>query len=372
MEIKLEMNLYQRIEAAAHRRIINALMDEIYAKVNTARDKLLSASPHLDLQFVLDNPTIRWSWPAMSPTVIMNWSDVLDHLDKPWSWPALSRNPSIRMPLVLATMDRPWDWDSLSRNPGIFVSDVLEHPGFHWNWQRVSQNINVTMAVVLAHPEIPWDYDSLCENETITMRHVRAYPNLLMRPWALSRNVNINIRFIRAQKHVTGWNWAALSANPGITMDDVKSHLYYPWTFCHMSANPNLTFDYVSRHILGAWDWSMVSQTVHATPNQVKAIQPMYASYSIHTRPSKCISWTGYSSNGNLALSNVIARPDLPWHYGLILENRLDADYWRVFTHYAHKHLCAVKIQRLWRIVSADPNHAIGRRVQCGRFIMHH
>lgn len=385
----------QRIEAAAHRRIINALVDFCKMKCTYAQHlvhfhEILSASPHLDLQFVLDHPEMLWCWKAMSPTVIMNWSDVLKHLDKPWHWPTLSRNPSIRMPLVIRTIDLPWDWDELSRNPGIFFSDILEFPDLPWNWDNICCNPNITMDIVLANLNMPWT-KSLCANANITLRHVRAHPDLLLHLDMLSFNPNINMRFVNEQSEKSNsnssWRWSALSANPAITMVDVEDYINRPWDINAMSRNPNLTFKFVKRHFNAAWRWDQVARNIHATPAQVNSFPAVddpekrripwvdhnpenrRISWVDHSdKPKKrCISWVDYSNNPNLALTDVFEQPDLPWRYSGLLRNPLTADYWRVFVQCARRHLSALKIQRLWRMVSTDPNHDIGRRIQYAR-----
>lgn len=124
-------------------------------------------------------------------------------------------------------------------------------------------------------------------------------------------------RFVRyndiCEDKTAAWDWAALSANPGITLQDIVSHPDDPWVWAanpwivrggrSVSSNPGICFSDVMNHLDKPWRWGELSANVTLTIDIVLQLS------------EKPWDWYNLSMNRGIPWSDVQRHPDLPWNY---------------------------------------------------------
>ena len=55
------------------------------------------------------------------------------------------------------------------------------------------------------------------------------------------------------------WDWFLVSANPGITMQDIMKHPQYPWVWNQVIRNPNYDFNGASAFPGNQCSWEVMS-----------------------------------------------------------------------------------------------------------------
>ena len=182
-----------------------------------------------------------------------------------------SSNLNVTWEIVMSNLYFPWDWNAISRHPNVtwdmimsYYNGDLYKNGYHdllspyW----IATNPNITMEIVKQYPNGP--------------------PGARWWIWyckALSMNTNITIKMIKQNLSVTRYyksiyghhvtnetdslNWKYLSANAGITWDDIIKNPELPWNCRWVSKNPNISITIVRKYPDGPprknqnkWRWS--------------------------------------------------------------------------------------------------------------------
>lgn len=244
-----------------------------------------------------------------------------------------------------------------------FEEVLLSFPSADWDWRLVSCNPSVSFEFILEHGELPWVPAYVSCNPSVTEAHVKSN---LTYPWVLEKlcaNPNISIslfnEYIVKPDAVRRIDWAAISANPGLTMLDVISYPRYKWSDRFLSANPNLTSNYVlnegkdrawfvpsvssnpgisERDIFkctmkSMFDWDY--RNLSANPNLPIAFvhSNLKRDWNYHTISSQvsmtevhayhAIPWDahGLSMNPNISMDYILDHPELQWHAPTLLAN---------------------------------------------------
>jgi hypothetical protein len=132
------------------------------------------------------------------------------------------------------------------------------------------------------------------------------------------------------------WNWAYLSANPNITLQDVLNNPGYLWSYRCLALNPNITMDDVLDHPAIPWDILYLAQNPNITIAQLEEHLPRHLfgdlyfnlSGNVHLtiqdvlkHNDKPWAWKKLSRHVNITLRDMLANPQLPWDWEKALYN---------------------------------------------------
>ena len=102
------------------------------------------------------------------------------------------------------------------------------------------------------------DYDAACINPHL-LTYLLGNVDLKLNWSCLSRNTGLTIDIINNPENEYRWVWRFVSANPGITMQDIINHPEYPWVWSNgVSDNPNLTIKMINQYPDRDWSWCLV------------------------------------------------------------------------------------------------------------------
>ena len=181
-----------------------------------------------------------------------------------------------------------------------------------WDWREISMNAAITLQDVDDNPHKPWVYNSRIGHESGWTPH------------SLSSNPNLTMTYIN--KHLDkGWNWAEVSANSAITMDDIDNNPHIPWASYvdHIVENPNITVSMYNKYtdptILSQSDWL----------NRYFCVNPNVTIKDMEAHASKGWSWWYFSFNPNLTIEYVRKHiNDIKWSWDGICKNAFTGDYY--------------------------------------------
>lgn len=233
----------------------------------------------------------------------------------------------------------PWDWNAVSSNASVSFKFILEHPDLPWVPRYVSRNKSITESDVKSNLAFPWDYEILCENPNISFAFMNEF---IIKPEVVKRI-----------------NWQLISANPSVTMTDVKNYKTYAWDHQYLSANPNVTSNFIlnegsgidwfrpfissnsgitSKDIFKStlktlfdWDYKNLSSNqnlpiVYVNDNLDKEWNYHEISCNaslVDIEQYHQIAWDhhGLSLNQNITTSYIKAHPNIDWHLPSLLAN---------------------------------------------------
>nr|QFG73646.1 MAG: hypothetical protein [Megaviridae environmental sample] len=236
----------------------------------------LSKNPNITLDSIIQNPQYKWTWEQISLREDLTWSIIYKNLDKPWDWSHISENKIITMDIVKMYPNLPWSWITLSFNPNITIYDVLDnlekpwswwnlaykkHPleilqmDLPWDWRALSNFGHLNKEILKINA--PWDWESISYNPNIPIQDLIETMNNnntinIINVWHLSRRYDLEIKCVL--DNLIPWDWDGISANPAITMRDVRENINEPWNWESLSKNPNLDIDFIYMYSDKPWN----------------------------------------------------------------------------------------------------------------------
>ena len=264
----------------------------------------VSSNPNISLDFIRDNPNIKWSWfngVSYNPNLTCdfvneynkrnwNWKYLSQHLsmnkefiDKnknninfkylsrnkhisilfisktkyPWHINGgLTHNPNLRFRYVIKNIFLLWCIDLLSENPNMSLNDIEKYDDFNWNWSKIIKyNENITIEFV--HKYIKKfkykDLHYLSNKKNITMEDIENNPSF---PWnygknGISSNPNLTLPFLQNNffDKKNEFDIYTICSHPNFDLEILKNNINIFNCMRGISANPNLTAKYINKNL---------------------------------------------------------------------------------------------------------------------------
>jgi len=158
--------------------------------------------------------------------------------------------------------------------------------------------------------EKPWDWAALSANPCITQQDIEDYPFI---PWnwaTASDNPNITLEYVLSHLE-RDWNFASLSSNPSLTIDHLLDHPDHDWDWLKLSRHKNITWQHIQEYSHLSWNFAMVS----ANPNITMSI----------LLANSDILWSPFylSYNPRITLNDIRDNPTFPWDWHLLSSDKV-------------------------------------------------
>jgi len=114
-------------------------------------------------------------------------------------------------------------------------------------WGHISRWMPLTIEFVKKHPEYKWDYALLSANPSLILNDILENTDISWRLDFFSSNVNLPLWYVRENMDLP-WNWYNISCNKGITMMDIHENIDLPWNWLGVSYNVNITIEFLENH----------------------------------------------------------------------------------------------------------------------------
>ncbi len=238
----------------------------------------ISYNPNLSIHIVLKYKSIiKWNWQQVSSNPGITAEDILNHPELPWDDTYISSNPNIRIEHVKSWHFIEWNWNLLSKNPGIKIEDILENRHLPWVYYFVYRNPNLRWYHLEDLKKIrPYDKQykyAICSNPGISLKYIEANIDEFNNFEYISYNPNLTLEFVVKNSKV-GWTLYYLYSNPGIKLDELKvlNEIYADSSSnAGIVSNPNITLDFIK-----SWDgmayymWKLLSANPGITIEDIK------------------------------------------------------------------------------------------------------
>jgi len=119
----------------------------------------------------------------------------------------VSYSPHLTMEIILDEQHRLWDWDYISaHNKNITIQDIVNYPDKFNNWEKISANLNISLKDIKNNMTLPWNWQMLSSRPDLTAEFViwvcnnPTYDSLLYRFLNMPNNL---------------WDWGNISTNKG-------------------------------------------------------------------------------------------------------------------------------------------------------------
>lgn len=236
-----------------------------------------------------------------------------------WDWLALSLNRSISFEFIQAHRDYPWNIPAVSRNSSITETIVRSNVTFPWRYNELCSNPNISFDFILEYilkstSKIDINWAALSANPSITISTIEQYSNYPWNDQYISMNPNITSNYILNAGASRKWFMPYVSTNKGITERDIYKNIL-PWDYLNLGSNPNLPAKYVNDNPNQQWNMYSVSSNPNITITDIE---------SFHS-----INWDsfGLSMNPNITYDYVTTHPEHNWMKAMLLMNKaIDSD----------------------------------------------
>jgi len=240
----------------------------------------------------------------------------------------LSRNPAVTLDIIYGINPGFWDWCKLAQNPSVTIEFIETYAG---RYSDISDDCaldllisdKITYQFAASHPEVPFDFAllmgalpdipkdhaialarkgwalSMSTNSKLDIDIVVDYPDFNWDYYSIlvnngnltQRSINIIIDRTKPRRSESGrgtrgskvqWrpvdiseSISALSENPWVTPEYVRSHPNYPWNYERLSHNQSVTPEFVYATIQESinkygkepgWDFAALSWTLRGRP----------------------------------------------------------------------------------------------------------
>lgn len=238
-----------------------ALPTEIFLKYSDKDWNWFILSMHrvVTPKFIEEHPNLRWVTNGICYNPNLTFDYLLQLKHKLDFCRSICTNKVITMDIIEKYPEWPWDYCALSCNPNITIDFILKNIDKDFNWDCISSNKAITIDFVKKYPKLPWNYNTLSQNPNITLEFILSTTN---NKYELNKNNAIDLSEIAEysfKEDTKNWNWYFISANKGITMDDVRANKHLPWNYNELSRNSNLTIDFVMENLHQQWNWKLIA-----------------------------------------------------------------------------------------------------------------
>lgn len=206
-------------------------------------------SPSVDLNIVIEDPTLAWDWTALSRRRDVTPQFVDEHPDFPWDWKVLGERRNFPMEIVGKYPEKSWNWEALSHKIMMDWSRVEINIDKPWNFQELATRNDLPLRLVFDYPE-KWDLQKVFshqQNWELVMRCPR-------RPWNWKRlTKTVPWKYVEERWDLP-WDWKMLSSRKQIPWKFLVTHVHLPWVWHKISLNEEVTEAFVMRHSWYPWN----------------------------------------------------------------------------------------------------------------------
>ena len=164
----------------------------------------------------------------------------------------------------------------------ITIDFILKNAGANWDWAALTCNSNITPDMILSSRHLPWPFYLIYMNPNIELADCR------------SNNAS---------------SIEMLSANMGITLQEICTRADWPWDWRRVSARADVNIDYVKRFPNCAWNWLELSMNAGITIHDIVA------------NPNFDWRWLDISRTRQIPIEIILQNADLPWHWMMLSSN---------------------------------------------------
>lgn len=262
----------------------------------------------------------------------------------PFSAIYLSSNPHLNIDFILKYPKLTWLWQSVTRI--IPISDILKHPELPWNWKELIlygkiKDLNfilklpkdqwdwgllsfaIDINTILEHKEYPWDSIAVSRNPTVTMDIVKSHPEIKWNFVALSSH--IKIEEIKANPNYP-WDYARISFNRTLTSYYFLQNLDKKWDKEQLSKNPKLNFDILAESKENLIPFFNLKTLINNPSLTVKFILKYL---NIFQTEFRYIGWVTLYEKGILKMNDIISHPELILNYSA-LSYMKNLEFWYI------------------------------------------
>jgi hypothetical protein len=275
------------------------------------------------------------------------------------------RNKNLSVHLFESNPHGPWDLSALIEN--LPIENINKHidrfKSMHvWYFEHTRYNVTLTEEFVDSILKMDKFYgrgllSTPCVSIEYAEKILKSTNNTLH---CLSLNPNITIDYIKNNKK--HFSYYEIMKNPTIKLSDISElqKIYNEYDYGYVCGNPNLTFEYIRDNITKHWPWYALSQhkcitmehientlndkkyrwswtDIRRNPNLTTAFVMKYKDKFLKKDISNCIDltpdfirehaflfkwdWKVISKHQNITIDDIIANPDMPWIWSVVLEN---------------------------------------------------
>jgi len=316
----------------------------------------------VDKELLYKYPDNDWNWDLISGSPNLSFEYVLEHLDKPWHWNRISLNPSITWENIKSNLDKNWDWYNISSNPSITWENIQSNLDKDWDWYNISEQHYITWDIVISNPDIPWDWECLSMHQNITLEHILSNLDC---PWEwkyISYNPNLTADIIE-QNMERDWDWYTIQQNYNIPCEDI---LRVQTKFLTINSRNEDTEhirnrnDFKIEHAVNnpdlSWGW-------HLSCHQNVTLK------DIQDHPNIKWNWFSVSGNPNLTWEFILDNPTLHWKWGddgngpCISNNKMKNGKETWINNRRLQIIKTLQIQRHWRNCTNNPEYKLALKI---------
>lgn len=409
--------------------------------------QFLSENPNLTWDIVKANPEIEWDYHTMTVNPNITWEIMQTNSEFAQYKLMFLANPNISWKIIDSQLSKSYPGDALLElefNPTILQNELIRQEILEYGGEvppgvtkypisldyepeeisppKIVRENEIQKYAVERAAQVFWDFVLSKPDEAWNPYHLMANPNLtpdiivknklrgviksgpirefVWAPGVLSQNPNIDAAFVRdfiKTDPDRGWDFEALSENPGITPEIVLENLELPWKLRGLSKNPNTTWDLVLairetnpvianlpdvRHYLmrndadDEWDLDELSANPGITWEVVKnnplvpwnysrlSINPNVTWEIVQANPRQPWDFMGLAQNPNITDEIIRNNLTLPW--GDFVKARATGDFskidWEIEQRLWTKNITWDMVQKYpeapwdWFIMTANPN----------------
>ena len=244
----------------------------------------LSKNPNIQLDYVLKNMNLDWSWTLLSKYMVLTVKDVFDHDN-----PSLQDASSYRTCL-------PWNYNGLTHNANLSPSDILDIlESSQYCRMGYSEPPSITPYVDFIRfrssaSQIYEQYKSI-----FNFDKEKSLIQNIINNWGL-------IRYVDKDEF-----WRLVSCSSDIYFQDVVDRPGWPWDYTYLVVNPNVTINDIKGH------FELPSESLDSRDANSERV---------------CLTWdyTYLGRNPSIALKDIKDNPDLPWKWLHLAENKFEKD----------------------------------------------
>ena len=238
---------------------------------------LLSKNPKLPLGLVYFFPDKPWNWQILAKCQQLSYAIICFEkiFEKNLDLRFISKNPNVTCEIIEKYINSSWCWKELSKNPNITCEFVDKYINMPWCWRHLSFNKNITIDFLKKHIKSEnLLYECLSRNPHITHKYIKKNPSEFWNYNYIMANTQTKLEKINLDKY---YNYTGLLHRPDITWEFIqKLHISQyktnKWTL--ISQHPCVTWDIITANYDLPWDWSAVSENPNITLEIVKSTTP--------------------------------------------------------------------------------------------------
>ena len=304
---------------------------------------------YTNVEVLRQNPEREWNWTNLSRRFEIK--QIENNLDLPWNLKTVSQRPKLNIEVVLKNRDLKWSWKDITiHNKSLNLDMVMANPQIDWSPNYVTSNFVENMEILEKYPDYPWKLNCIVSKPQFGEKLIKKYPEFDW-DWYNIRNYKFFGIDLILQNPDLNYDWGYISASPRIFMKDIKNNLHLPWSWNDVSCNPNIYCSFVNENAHFPWDWDSV---VVMCGYELFEIGNTYVKMELMKQTSF------YTKVAPMEL--FLANPNYDWDFWHLCSNTFEYDRKKLIEKRAREYMAAYKIKMFWKKVYYSPRTLIGQK----------